>query len=738
MNELKEKILDVIAQKGKKKCTTDMILETLHMTASMDFVRVSKALEELEKEYRIFRTEGNAFLTREQADVFEGKISVNKYGMGYIDREDRESVKVEPADQMDAMDGDTVLVQCRLWQVYGKVLQVLKRARTDVIGTYVQTGRGLKFEPDDSQLQTRQMRVLIPKDFTPVEGLKVQCGIEKYGNSMTLRMNRVIGHKDDPGVDILSVLLDHDIIPEFPEEVMDQANGISREIPEGDLAGRKDLRDVRTVTIDGDDSKDFDDAVSVEETENGWNLKVSIADVSHYVTEDSPLDLEARKRGTSVYVIDRVVPMIPHVLSNGICSLNPKEDRLSLTCDMQVAKDGTVTSYEICPSVIRSDERMTYNNVNKILDGDEEMNAKYAHLGDLFETLADCADAIRRQRLSKGAIEFDSDEADIRVDPNGHPLSVTAKVRGHAEEVIEDCMIAANVCVANQLKWAQIPGIYRIHEEPSARRMRDFVRISEALGHKLKLGQSSVYPNEIQRYLESVRDTNEFPVLSTLLLRCMQKARYDASCAGHFGLAEEEYLHFTSPIRRYPDLIVHRMLRKYLFEGCTDAVQMKKDEEKCMEYAESSSIRERNAQDAEYACEDMKKAEYMLDHIGEVYDGLISSVTPYGFYVHLDNTIEGLVHIGELKDDYYFYDRDRMQYVGDRTKRTYRVGMSVRIKVLSANPADRTIDFGLVGKNGRITAQRTSFQKKKDERRRVKKARQITRKGRTHGTKKHK
>ena len=738
MNELKEQILSVIEKRGKKTCTADMILDALNMHSSMDFIRVSKALEEMEKEYLVFRTDGNGFETREQRGVFEGRISIARNGMGYIDREDREAVRIEPDDQLSAMDGDTVLVACQLWQVYGTVIKILKRARTQVIGTYIPTARGLKFIPDDERLREKQYRVLSDKNFTPVEGLKVLCDIERYDGVMALRVARVIGHKDDPGVDILSILLDHDIVPEFPDDVNEQANSYGSVIKEEDIAGRHDLRSVRTVTIDGDDSKDFDDAVSVEANENGWKLLVSIADVSHYVTENSPLDKEARRRGTSVYVIDRVVPMLPHVLSNGICSLNPKEDRLTLTCAMQVAKDGTIASYELWPSVIRSDERMTYSNVNKILDGDEALRARYAHLGDLFDTLADCADAIRSARLRKGAIEFDSDEAEIKVDENGHPVSVEAKVRGHAEEVIEDCMIAANVCVANQLKWSQIPGIYRIHEEPSSRRIRDFVRISEALGHKLRLGQSNVYPNEIQRYLESVRDTNEFPVLSTLMLRCMQKARYDASCIGHFGLAEEEYLHFTSPIRRYPDLVVHRMLRKYLFEGCTDLAQMKQDEANCSEYAESSSIRERNAQDAEYACEDMKKAEYMLDHIGETYDGLICSVTPHGFYVHLPNTIEGLVQVKELRGDFYIFDKDRMQYIGERSHRIYRVGMPVTVKVLAANPAMHTIDFGLVGHNGSVQKKAPAFIKKREERKRVKKARDITRKGNRHGTKKHK
>ena len=404
----------------------------------------------------------------------------------------------------------------------------------------------------------------------------------------------------------------HDIVAEFPEEVMEQVHTIPQEVPADDLKGRTDLSNEITVTIDGDDSKDFDDAVAVKKNEKGWVLKVSIADVSHYVTWNSPLDLEARKRGCSTYVTDRVVPMLPHELSNGICSLNPHVIRLTLTAEMQISRDGKVKDYKIYPSFIRSTERMTYNNVNQILDGDAEMQKKYAHLGTLFTDLANCADVIRRERRSKGAIDFASSEAEIKVDEKGHPISIEPKHHGHAEEIIEDCMIAANVTVANFLKWQEIPAIYRIHEEPTAKRIKNFVNMSEQMGHKLVVGKSEIYPNELQRYLDSVSDTDEYTVLSMMLLRCMQKARYDSHCIGHFGLAEDEYLHFTSPIRRYPDLVVHRMLRKYSFEQCTDLEERKNDEQLCQEYADQSSVRERESSDAEFDCDDMKKAEYML------------------------------------------------------------------------------------------------------------------------------
>lgn len=394
--------------------------------------------------------------------------------------------------------------------------------------------------------------------------------------------------------------------------------------------------------------------------------------------------------------------MIPHELSNGICSLNPHVIRLTLTCEMKITHEGDVSDYKIYPSYIRSTERMTYNNVNKILDGDRKVIAEYEHLGNIFCDLRDCADAIRRHRVAKGAIAFNSSESEIKVDRNGHPYYVGPKHSGHAEEMIEDCMIAANVCVANFMKWQEIPSVYRIHEEPSEKRLSDFVRTSELLGHKLVLPKNHVRPLQIQQYLESVEDTDAYPVLSMLLLRCMQRAKYDNRCIGHFGLAEEEYLHFTSPIRRYPDLEVHRMLRKYSFEGCLDPNERAKDEERTAEYAEQSSIRERLSSDAEFACDDMKKAEYMLDHIGMISEGIVTGVQSYGMYVELPSTVEGLVRISAMGDDYFVYDQAKMQLTASGSRKSYRVGMKVTVMCIGADKGQGNVDFALVGKNGHV------------------------------------
>jgi len=390
--------------------------------------------------------------------------------------------------------------------------------------------------------------------------------------------------------------------------------------------------------------------------------------------------------------------MLPRELSNGICSLNPDVDRLTLTAEMHIKSDGTLGKYKFYESFIHSTNRMTYKNVNLILKKDEEKCREYAHLLEMIGNLTECADAIRKERVRKGAIDFASDEAYIKVDEEGHPLEITLRDRGHAECVIEDCMIAANVAAADYLQKNHVPGVYRVHGEPAANRLKDYTRISECLGHKFKV-KGTVTPKQIQEYMDSVKDTNQYTVLSMLMLRCMQKAKYSASCEGHFGLAEEKYLHFTSPIRRYPDLMVHRMMRKYLFEGASD---QSKDEdlEKCTDAAEQSSLRERISQDAEYDVDDMKKAEYMEGHVGEMFEGLISSVQSYGFYVTLPNTVEGLVSVKDLGDDYYVYDGEQMRLLGQRNGRVYQPGMEIQVVCTGADRKMRSVNFAPVKVRG--------------------------------------
>ncbi|MBQ9328510.1 MAG: ribonuclease R [Solobacterium sp.] len=704
MEELKDRILDLVANTRKGTLDRNDIAKKLNLTHALELAEFDRLMDAMEEEALLFRARGNCYMTREQYGAAEGVLHINRYGTGYVDREGNASVMIVPARLNGAMNGDTVVVNIdrkngsdAYGYVTGSVLHILKRAKTTVIGTYIDTPRGPRFWPDEEVFRGNSISIQEPEGFKPLPGMKVLARIDTYGNPLELTWLKTLGFKDDPGMDLLSVLLDHGIDPEYPEDVMKQAEAMRQSVSDEECEGREDLTSVLTITIDGDDSKDFDDAVSVEVTSEGWKLLVSIADVSHYVTEGSPLDREAAERGTSSYVIDRVVGMLPRQLSNGICSLNPNVVRLTNTCEMNVNTSGIITSFRVYPSYICSDARMTYAKVNAIYDGDQELRTEYAHLLELLEALRDCADSIRAHRVAEGAIDFESDEADIRVDETGKPISVEVKQRGHAERIIEDCMIAANVSVAKLMKEQDIPCIYRIHAEPSEKKLNSYAQMAYMLGHPFN-AKNGVSPREIQRYLNSVEHTPEYPVLSFQMLRCMAKAVYDKQCLGHFGLAEQEYLHFTSPIRRYPDLIVHRMLRRYYFEQ--DYSHRDRDEELVHRYAESSSERERAADNAEYECEDMKKAEYMSTRIGMTAEGVITSVKNFGVYVTLPNTIEGIVRVDSLYDGYYRYDERRLALINDRTKTIYRIGDTITVKVLAASIAARTVEFGVVRAGG--------------------------------------
>lgn len=694
---MEDSILKLLSSVRPYTYTKEMIAEALGLKRSSELIELADTLDTMEENDQIVRRKGGTYATIEQAGYVQGIIHINRRGTGFIDRDNDLSIMV-PADELTAaMNGDTVLVNHVHYDDYGEKLQgslvkVVKHATTTVVGTFRMDYRHLHFVPDDEQLQDKSIDLRLPKGFLPQEGLKIICTIEKYGQPLVLAYEATIGNIKEPGVDILSVLLESGIDPVFPDDVKEQVKTIPMEVQPGELEGRVNLTEDPTVTIDGDDSKDFDDAVSVAKDGDGWRLRVSIADVSHYVTQDSPLDKEAYKRGCSTYVTDRVVPMLPEELSNGICSLNPHVVRLTNTCEMHVAKDGTVTSKMVYASYIRSFARMTYHNVNLILDGDAEKQKEYSFLGSLFFDLRDCADAIRSERTRKGAIDFDTPEAEIIVDENGHPTDIRMRQRGHAERMIEDCMIAANVAIAELMNAKDIPCVYRIHETPKPRKLKDFQRIGYVLNHPFTY-KGDITPKAIQSYLGSLEDTPEYPILSMAMLRCMQKARYDRSCLGHFGLAEQYYLHFTSPIRRYPDLIVHRMLRKYMYENAEG--DRFADNKRMDDDAEQSSIRERASADAEFACEDMKKAEYMQDHVGEIVEGIISSVTSFGFFVQLPNTIEGLVSIYSLPGD-FDYDADRLALVSWYPKAEYHVGMKVTVTVAEADKEKGQITFELV------------------------------------------
>lgn len=687
---MKEKIKEIL-QRNKQGLSQADIRQSLCINEGSQFVAFEKAFKELYKDYEIIQMKNGKWCLAEQLGYVTSNIKINSKGIGFIDLPDGRSYRIAEHHLNTALHGDKVVCEIVLG-AYAKVIHVLERSHPFLIGTF--RGYKAKLVLDDERLKDKYIRIVEGKEIVPVEGLKVQCEVVSYKkDALDVKIIKEIGYENDPGVDILSILLDHDIHPEFPEEVLEEVKKIPQEVTESEIEGREDLRQIQTITIDGDDSKDFDDAVSCEKNENGWLLRVSIADVAHYVKEDSALDKEAFKRGTSTYVTDRVVPMLPQALSNGICSLNPDVDRLTNTCEMQIDKEGNTVSYKLYPSVIHSHARMTYNNVNKILQGDETLSQTYADLTEMLFDLKDCANAIRTKRHNQGAIDFETKEAKIKLNKQGKAIDVTLRERGEAEKMIEDCMIAANVTVAESMHHRDIPSVYRIHAEPDTKKIKNYMRSSVLLNHPFRPKTSSIHPIDIQRYLTSIQDADEYNVLSMMMLRCMQKAKYDANCIGHYGLAEKYYLHFTSPIRRYPDLIVSRMLHRYVYEDTIDPVKMAEDEKKMESYSEQSSIRERISQDAEYECDDMKKAEYMEQFIGERFTGIISGVTSYGFYVELENTVEGMVRLNDLNDDYYIFDEERNTLKGMQTGREYRMGMKVDVVCAGAHKALGQVDF---------------------------------------------
>ncbi|MFL6563246.1 MAG: ribonuclease R, partial [Bacillus sp. (in: firmicutes)] len=499
----------------------------------------------------------------------------------------------------------------------------------------------------------------------------------------------------------------------FPDEVLKQANEVPDTIDESELANRRDLRNETIVTIDGADAKDLDDAVTVTKLANGnFKLGVHIADVSYYVKEGTPIDLEAEERATSVYLVDRVIPMIPHRLSNGICSLNPKVDRLVLSCEMEITSEGVVVSHEIFQGVIKTTERMTYSDVNKILaEHDEETRARYEPLVPMFEMMEELAAILRNKRMKRGAIDFDFKESKAIVDEEGKPIDVVLRERSVAEKLIEEFMLAANETVAEHFHWMEVPFIYRIHEDPKEDKLRRFFEFITNFGYIVKGTANDVHPKALQEIIEEVQGKPEEMVVSKVMLRSMQQAKYDPESLGHFGLSTEFYTHFTSPIRRYPDTIVHRLIRTYLVEGKLDETTREKWNVRLPEIATHSSKMERRSVDAERETDDLKKAEYMADKIGEEYDGIISSVTNFGMFVELPNTIEGLVHVSYMTDDYYRYDERQLAMIGERTGNVFRIGDEITIRVVKVNKDERVIDFEIVGMKGTPRRERSETPK---------------------------
>lgn len=692
--DIESSIMEIIRQPKYRGMDIRQLADQLQMTSSEAFTDLCRICNQLIEENVLFLDARNRYFTPEQLGYFIGVLHLNQKGFGFVESDER-SVYIAPEALGMAIHQDRVVVQT--WEKQdgskeGKIIQILEHAIHQVVGT-IKIKSGKMFFLPDHFFHHRRFQITNYHEFHLVNDTKVLVHIDRYDAVILAHIEKEVGYKYDPGVDILSVLYEHDIRPEFPAAVMKEVTKISDHVTENDKVGRRSLLGLQIITIDGEDSRDLDDAVSVEVIENGYRLGVHIADVSYYVKPGTEINAEAYARGTSVYVSDRVVPMLPHALSNGICSLNPKVERLTLTCMMDIDDKGEIIKYEIFPSYIKTTERMTYTQVNAILEHDPAMCKTYAHIAPLCENMKKLAKILRHRRDHLGAIDFDTKEAKIIVNDQGKVKDIQVRERKEAERIIEDFMVAANECVATHMKWMELPALYRIHETPEPKKMREFARIATMLGHPLKADVNHVYPNQLQQLLMHAKDDEIYPVLSTFLLRSMQKARYDRRCLGHFGLGLSEYLHFTSPIRRYPDLLVHRMLHKYYFQAIQDPQKIQQDEQWMDQAAQQCSACERTAIEAERDVEDMKKAEYMERFIGHEFTGVISGVTKFGFFVELDNTIEGLVHISTLRDDYYHYDENGYCLIGEHTGRKFRMGQTVTVRCVDASRFKKQVDF---------------------------------------------
>jgi ribonuclease R len=699
---MREKIIELLKQEDTKKVSIEDLISILNLSTSEEMKEAMKVVNELVNTAILIENKHHEVTLIENTDYIKGQLDLKEKGFGFVIPVDKDNddVFIPKTQTKDAMNKDVVLVYLTKkrsgFRREGEIRKVLERKYTYILGTLnFKSGLGIITSDDKTINQSiivKQENLNNAKKFD-----KVQAKIINYSNKGRIEciITNVLGNKDDDFVDVLSKIIKYNVDPFFPEDVVAEANKFTT-ITKDDLKGRRDLRGEKIITIDGDDSKDFDDAVIVKKLDNGnYHLGVHIADVSHYVTKDSILDKEAYDRGTSVYLPGRVVPMLPFALSNGICSLVPHEDRLTISCDMEIDSSGKVIKYEIYPSVIKSFERMTYTNVNKVFMGDEEVNEKYSKLIDMFHEMRTLAKALKKQRDTKGSINFETEEAYIILDEHGKTEDIKLRERGISENIIEEFMLKANQVVAEHVHWLNLPFIYRVHEKPTAEKLGRLLKMSAALGYPVK-AKTEISNFELQKLLSSVEGTPAEKGVNLLTLRSMQKAIYSELNLGHYGLAFKYYTHFTSPIRRYPDLIVHRLLREYLFKKENTLDQVAYYADRMPEIAKQTSEMERNAVMLEREVSDMKKAEYLSKYINKEFDGIISSVTSFGLYVSLPNTCEGLVHITEIKDDYYIYDENLMTLVGERKKKVYRVGDNVRIKVLKANVSAGEVDFRIV------------------------------------------
>lgn len=694
---MKDKILSVL-KREEKSYTVIELKDILGLSTTEEIESLLKELNDLESNLVIYHTNKDKYMALEYSHLKKGKLSLSEKGYGFILMENEPDIYVSGSNINGAADGDMVVAEIidknSGAKLEGRILRIAARSYGPIVGEYVSNNGKPTVIPNDKK---NKQKIVLTKESTKdaVDGHIVVLNVIKEldRNTILAEITTIIGHKNDVGVDTLAIVYKHMFSPKFPDEVLEEVKSIPDEVSEEEIVGRKDFRDEVIFTIDGDDTKDIDDAISIKRLDNGnYELGVHIADVSYYVKPGTKLYDEAYERGTSVYLVDRVIPMLPHKLSNGICSLNPNAVRLTESCVMEIDKKGNVVSHEIYQSVIKSRIQMTYKKVNKWLE-EGIICEGYEPYVDKLTIMKELADILRSNRERRGSIDFDTDEAKIIADENGKPIDVVLRNRGVGEKLIEDFMIVANETVASHIFWMNLPFVYRVHGTPREDKINEFLDFIGTLGYKITGKVNIKYPSSIQNVLLQLKDKKEYKILSSLLLRAMQKAVYQPENIGHFGIASKVYTHFTSPIRRFPDTTVHRLLRTYLFENDESNKTIDYFKEYLPVLAEHASIKERDAIECEREVEDMKMAEYMMDHIGEEFSGMISGVTSFGLFVELPNMIEGLVHISDISGDYFNYDEKSMSLVGQKSKKRYRIGDEVKVVVKSASKEEAFIDF---------------------------------------------
>lgn len=695
---MKEEVLHILKDVHEAKEAIE-INDLLGLTTPEEYRVLEEVLEELVNDFLVYKSKKDKYiLVKNCPSIKIGRLTVNKKGYGFVILEKEDDLYIASDNLNGAIHDDVVLAEIIRSGVKkeGKVLKILKREINDMVGEIIVRDNEMLVDLDDDK---KDLELVLKKEslVNCVPGHKVvirllkELGKKKY----LAEVKRILGHKDDPGVDILSIAYKYAIETEFNEDVLRELHHIPTEVNESELKGRRDLTDKMIFTIDGSHTKDIDDAISLEMEDDLYVLGVHIADVSHYVKENTALGDTAFERGTSCYLADTVIPMIPHKLSNGICSLNEGVIRLTMSCVMKINKQGKVITYDIFPSFIKSRKKMTYEAVNDILMRDI-VKEDYVDFASTLKKMNELAHILRKEKESRGYIDFDIDEAEVVQDESGRAIDIVKREREDGEILIEDFMIAANETVASHIYNMDLPFIYRVHGTPNSEKIDDFVNLVKLLGYELQTKVTDLTPITMQKLLNELTEKPEFSILSSMLLRSMKKAEYSKDNIGHFGLGSKSYTHFTSPIRRFPDLTVHRLLKKYLVENDLSMSTISYYDNALVEIAEHSSEKEVGSINAERDVLDMKMAEYMEGHIGEVYDGMISTVTNFGFFVELPNLVEGLVHVSTLKGDFFTYIPEKLSLIGNNTKKQYRVGDMVRVKVVSASKQTAMIDFEIM------------------------------------------